>query len=408
MEFFPVGKTLDFMGRRRPFIWVSVLLFVASVVALAIYPGPNLGTDFRGGTEVEVAFTAPVAPDELRSAVTASGFASVDVVRVEATNQPHHYLLRVQEVTGLDEAKRLEIERAMCFGEGVAAASCPEESRPTEVKVSPGGDKITARYASSPDLERIRGQVSGVAGLRLRGGSNNPLLQNARDHKVEVLLEGRGDQLMAGLRERLGPGVVPATPLRSEWIGPKAGAQLRDAAIRSILISLVLIMAYIAFRFDLRFAPGAVIGVFHDTVITVGILALLRKEINLTTVAALLTVVGYSTNDSVVVYDRIRENLGKLRGVGFERLINVSLSETFSRTIITGGPTILSLVAFFVWGTGALKDFALTLIIGVVVGTYSSLYVAVPFTWWLDEKVFKRGTSARAAHAPTKRADAVV
>ncbi|MCC6213771.1 MAG: protein translocase subunit SecF [Polyangiaceae bacterium] len=408
MEFFPVGKTLDFMGKRRPFVWLSFLLFLASVVALAVYPGPNLGTDFRGGTEVEVAFTAPVEANDLRRAVTESGFASVDVVRIEATNQQHHYLLRVQEVTGLDEAKRLEIERAMCFGEGVPAETCPAESSPTEVKVSPGGDKITARYATAPDLERIRAQVAGVAGVRLRAGANNPLLQNAREHKVEVLLEGRGDQLMAGLRDRLGPGVVPDAPLRSEWIGPKAGAQLRDAAIRSVLISLVLIMAYIAFRFDLRFAPGAVIGVFHDTIITIGILALLRKEINLTTVAAILTVVGYSTNDSVVVYDRIRENMGKLRGVGFERLLNVSLSETFSRTIITGGPTILSLVAFFVWGTGALKDFALTLIIGVIVGTFSSIYVAVPFTWWLDEKVFKRGASARPTRAPVKRADAVV
>jgi preprotein translocase subunit SecF len=138
----------------------------------------------------------------------------------------------------------------------------------------------------------------------------------------------------------------------------------------------------------------------------VGVLDALRKEVNLTMVAALLTVVGYSTNDKVVIYDRIRENLHKLRGVTFERLLNQSLSETFSRTIITGGPTILSLLAFCVWGTGALKDFALTLIIGIVVGTYSSIYVAVPFTWWLQRRFLSR--PARARVAPRKPAQLVV
>jgi preprotein translocase subunit SecF len=130
--------------------------------------------------------------------------------------------------------------------------------------------------------------------------------------------------------------------------------------------------------------------------LTVGILTALGKEINLTTVAALLTVVGYSSNDNVVIYDRIRENMHKIRGMSFSRLINVSLSETFSRTIITGGPTILSLMAFFFWGTGALKDFAFTLIIGTIIGTYSSMYIAVPFTAWLDERFFsKRKAPAR-------------
>jgi len=149
-------------------------------------------------------------------------------------------------------------------------------------------------------------------------------------------------------------------------------------------------MAYIAFRFDLRFSPGAVIALIHDAMVTIGIMIVMKRELNLTTVAAILTIVGYSVNDTVVVYDRVRENLGKLRGASFMKIINVSLSEMLSRTLLTSGTTIFSLLAFFIWGTGTLKDFALTLIIGLVLGTYSSIFVALPLTEWLDRRFFAK------------------
>jgi preprotein translocase subunit SecF len=192
------------------------------------------------------------------------------------------------------------------------------------------------------------------------------------------------------LRQELGNERVPANPLRVEWIGPKAGRLLRDAAIKSIAIALVFIMMYVAFRFDLRFAPGGVLALAHDALVTVGVLTALQKELNLTTVAAVLTIIGYSVNDTVVVYDRVRENLGKLRGSSFIHLINVSLSEMLSRTVLTSTTTIVSLVCFFVWGTGTLKDFAFTLIIGLVLGTYSSIYIALPLTEWFDRRFFAK------------------
>ena len=241
--------------------------------------------------------------------------------------------------------------------------------------------------------------------MELREGKNNPTLQNARDNKVEVQLKSKGDQLMDALRAKLGEDRVPLllkrsaadgteqdvpNPLRVEWIGPKAGRQLRDSALKSIAIALVFIMAYIAFRFDLRFAPGAVLALAHDALLTVGVLVAIRKELNLSTVAAILTIVGYSVNDTVVVYDRVRENLGKLRGATFPHIINVSLSEMLGRTLLTSGTTIFSLCAFFIWGTGTIKGFALTLIIGLVLGTYSSIYVALPLTEWLDRRFFAR------------------
>jgi preprotein translocase subunit SecF len=387
MEFFPVGKTFDFMGQRRLFIGVSLFLVLASAL-LFVFKGPRLGTDFRGGTEIELTFKKPVESGEIREAVQKAGFASPDVIRVGDT--PYRFMIRVKEVTAIDDSTREHVERMLCYGEKLPAAECPEDRQSTEVRYSPGGDKISVRFRGPPDLGWISERMQQVSGISLRAGQNNPFIQNTREHKVEIQLMSRGDQLMDALRSSLGQDRVPDQALRVEWIGPKAGAQLRDAALKSIAITLVFIMAYIAFRFDLRFSPGAVIALTHDSIVTIGALVLLNKELNLTTVAAILTIIGYSVNDTVVVYDRVRENLAKLRGTGFLRLINISLSEVMSRTILTSGTTILGLCAFFVWGTGTLKEFSLTLIIGMVLGTYSSIYVALPVTEWLDRRFFKQ------------------
>ncbi len=401
MEFLPPNKLYNFMGLRHWFLGASLFTFLAAIVLLFVV-GPKLGPDFIGGTEVEVEFKQPVSADEIRRAVSSAGFSQPDVIRV-AEAKSNRFLIRVQEVSSIDAATRATVGQRLCFGENLAAADCPEEKRATEVKFSPGGDKITIRFRQDPDLAWVKERMRGVRGLQLREGENNPALQNARDRKVEVYLMGKGDQLLGALKSNLGTAKVPDSALRVEWIGPKAGAQLRDSAIKSLAISLVAILIYLAFRFDLRFAPGAVIALFHDAVVAIGILAALQKELNLVTVAAVLTIVGYSVNDTVVIYDRVRENLGKMRGASFVQLINVSLSETLSRTILTGVTSVLAMLAFFVWGTGSLKDFALTLIIGIVLGTYSSIYVALPLTEWLDRKFFAKLTTKKDAKARSAR-----
>lgn len=403
MQLFPAGKVYDFMGQRRLFIGVSLLMVIASIVLL-FRPGPRLGTDFLGGTEIEVAFEAPVTPEEVRAAVQSGGFSRPDVIRVEDPSNPHRWLIRVQEVSIIDEAQQAAIEGRLCLGQ--PTPECPEERTSTEVKFSPGGDKILVRFNGTPDLDWIRERMAGIEGIRLRAGDNNPVVQNARDNRVEIQLMSRGDQLMSALTQELGADKVPDSPLRSEWIGPKAGAQLRDAAIKSILIALVFIMGYIALRFDLRFAPGAAIALGHDALVTIGILTVLQRELNLTTVAAVLFIVGYSVNDTVVVFDRVRENLGKMRGATFIKLVNVSLSEMLNRTVLTSGTTVFSLVCFFIWGTGTLKDFAFTLILGLALGTYSSIYVALPITNWFDQKIFKqrRPTSTKSRARSTAAA----
>ena len=408
MQIFPVGHVYNFMGRRRLLALMSIVMIFGSFLLL-VTPGPRLGTDFRGGTEIELAFKGSVSGTQIREAVGKGGFASPDVIAVRDPSNPHRFLIRVEEVSSIDAEKQQEVSRALCFGSDVDETACPKNARPLDVKFSPGGEKITARYSEDPDLSALRKKLEPISGIELREG-DNPVLQNPRDHKVEFLLTSKGDQLMQALRTNLGTDLVPDAALRVEWVGPKAGAQLRDSALKSIAIALVFVMVYIAFRFDLRFAPGAVLALVHDSIVTVGVLTALQKELNLSTVAALLTIVGYSVNDTVVVYDRVRENLGKLRGASFMKIINTSLSEMLSRTVLTSMTTVLALLAFFFWGTGTLKDFALTLIVGIVLGTYSSIYVALPLTNWLDRRFFSRpGAQARTRQrSPRKKAAAVV
>ena len=399
MRLFKGDKVYDFMAVRKYWIALSLSLTFGSL-ALLLFGTPKLGTDFVGGTEVEIAFKEAVEPGAIRKAVEQSGFSTPTVIKVEDAKNPHRYMVRVHEVSTIAPEMQQQIEKALCAGS--AQEGCTEARKPTEVKFSPGGDKISLRYRDAPDLAFVKERISGVKGMALRAGENNPQLLSARDNKVEIQLMSKGDQLMTGLRKALGASAVPDTALRTEWIGPRAGAQLRDAAVKSIAISIVLIMAYIALRFDLRFAPGCVVALVHDSVGTLGIMMLLGKELNLTTVAAVLTVVGFSVNDTVFLYDRMRENMGKLRGASFVKLINVSTSEMLGRTVLTACTSLFSLQGLFIWGTGDLKDFALALTIGVVLGMYSSIYVALPLTEWFEARFFSRMGSKKKPRTTTR------
>lgn len=181
--------------------------------------------------------------------------------------------------------------------------------------------------------------------------------------------------------------------MRKETVGPKVGKELVGAAILAIFWSIIFILIYIMWRFELRFGVGAVIALLHDVVITVGIFSILNKEISIAIVAALLTIVGYSLNDTIVVYDRIRENLKtmKRQAVDYTAIINRSINETLSRTVITSGTTLMVVMVLFFFGGEVIKDFAFALICGIVVGTYSSIYVASPvLVEWETRKKIKK------------------
>ncbi len=414
MELFKPGRQFDFMAQR--WFWIPLsLALVAISTAFSFWPetvwpyGPNYGTDFRGGTEIEVAFAKPLSFEgqegaaALRRAVEASGFSTPDVVQV-GDNAKNQFLVRVQDVSVIAESAKDLVKKALCLTTDSKApvgdeAACPVRARATEVKFSAGGDKVATRYDSDPDLEKVKAQLQSVPGVRLRASPTNPQVTNQRDHRVEIQLESKGDQLLNSLRSKLGD-AVPDHALRVEWVGPKAGKQLRDSARNSVAIAIVFIMLYLAFRFDLRFAPGVVIACIHDAMVVIGMFIVLHKEITLSTIAVVLTIVGYSMNDTVVIYDRIRENLGKHRGKTFAQIINMSVSETLSRTILTSGATMLSVLAFFIWGTGVIKDFALGMVIGIVAGTYSSIYVAAPLTEWIDKKMSRTSDVKKRLESP--------
>jgi preprotein translocase subunit SecF len=393
---------------RQRWFWIPLSLFLVLASTILVFvPGPNYGTDFRGGTEVEIAFTKPVDAARVRAGVERAGFQTPDVVQVVDPNNPNRFLIRVQDVSAITDAEKAALRRALCYVDEPStpsqdATACPDSARATEVKFSAGGDKVSTRYDVEPDIETIKRQVTSVPGVSLRASATNPQILNPRDHRVEIQLLSKGDQLLDRLRSELGSDTVPERALRVEWVGPKAGKQLRDSARNAVAIAIVFIMLYLAFRFDLRFAPGVIVACIHDAMVVIGVFVVLRKEVTLSTIAAVLTVIGYSMNDTVVVYDRIRENLGKHRGKSFWQIINLSVSETLSRTILTSGATMLSMLAFFAYGTGVIKDFALAMVVGIVAGTYSSIYVAAPLTEWIDKHMSARKGGKGPGRTPAR------
>jgi preprotein translocase subunit SecF len=193
---------------------------------------------------------------------------------------------------------------------------------------------------------------------------------------------------------------VAAIP-QVESVGAKAGKQLQVDAARSLLYAILLIMVYIAFRFDFRYGPGTVVALLHDAVLVIGAFAVTYKEFSLTTVAAVLTIIGFSMNDTIVVFDRIRENAARLRDRRFDRVVNQSINETLSRTILTSATVFFVTLAMNVFGVGVIRDFAFAMNVGVIVGTYSSIFIASPILIWLNEKFLE--SQRRAAPRQNRR-----
>lgn len=389
MEFFPPGKVLNIMKYRNPVMAVSAFLVLASLVLL-VYPGPRFGTDFLGGTEVELRFRGAVTTAELRTALSELHYTGNDVIAVQG--RANQYILRVREVStvGRELGQRIEAGfRSSMQGQGLSVQ---------QFRLSPGGDKISVRLSGAAEPSAIEAALEG-SGAEVRvvnafGASD--------EHRFEAQLVGLGDRLIAQLRERFGD-KVPDAPERVEWVGPRAGQQLQEAAIQSVVYALIFIMVYVAFRFDIRFAPGALASLAHDVIITLGFYVLFQREVALTTVAACLTILGYSINDTIVVYDRIRENMGRERGKTLSEIVDISTSQVLSRSLITSGTTVVSILPFLYFGTTTLKDIAFAFTIGMVFGSFSSIYIASPITEWIDRVFFKK---VAAAGTPSKKAAA--
>jgi preprotein translocase subunit SecF len=204
-------------------------------------------------------------------------------------------------------------------------------------------------------------------------------------------------QIISVMKQELS--LSPFTIRQTEVVGPKVGAELQQTAILATLYALGGMLVYIAFRFEWIYGVAAVIAVFHDTIITIGLFSIFEKEISLTVVAALLTLVGYSMNDTIVVFDRIRENLKLMRREKYDSLVNISINQTLSRTILTSGLTFLTALSLLLFGGQVLNGFAFALVVGIIIGTYSSIFIASPILiFWQDyREKRKRATSATVA-----------
>ncbi len=197
-----------------------------------------------------------------------------------------------------------------------------------------------------------------------------------RVERTETDLEALQKSVEEALRTRFGEGSFELR--RTELVGPKVGEELRRKGVNAVLYAIVGILIYVSWRFEFRFALGAILALVHDALITIGVFSILNKEIDLPIVAAILTIIGYSINDTIVVFDRIRENMRRIRRQSIDRVINGSINETLSRTLLTSLTTLIVVVALFLLGGPVIHNFAFALIIGIVVGTYSSIYIASP------------------------------
>jgi len=254
-----------------------------------------------------------------------------------------------------------------------------------------GGTMVHVKFAAPTPIGDVRAAL-------LKPELGEALVQDVGRAGNEFQIRVRGaekggsssvsDAIKADLREKFGEGTYDV--LRVETVGPKVGKDLGRSATLAVLAATLVMGVYIAFRFELRFGVGAAIALVHDVLMTVGALAIARMEFDLTTVAALLTVVGYSVHDTVIVSDRIRENMKKMRRESLATIMNISINETLSRTLITSGTAILVTAALFVLGGPVIHSFAFALLVGFVVGTYSSIYVASPVVLYLEGRQARR------------------
>lgn len=262
-----------------------------------------------------------------------------------------------------------------------------------------GGTLIEVRMAEPPDLGALRGELStlglGEVSLQEFGEPTDVLIRLQRQEGPEA----EQVRAISAVKEVLGEGVDYR---RTEFVGPTVGGELIEAGIKAVILALLAIMGYVWLRFEWQFGVGAVIALIHDVVTTVGIFSILQFEFNLATVAAILTIAGYSINDTVVIYDRVRENLRKYKKMALADLLNLSNNETLQRTVMTSFTTLLALIALYIFGGEVIRGFVFAMIWGVVVGTYSSVCVAVPLLLYMNirRELAAGGPQPEAERAP--------
>ena len=363
----------DFMRYRKFWIVVSLILVATGLFSIFVHGDLNIGVDFAGGTQMKLKFRERPDTDRLRSILASQGLSDAQIQSYDEEGE-NEVMIKTRLAKGREEGSREQVVRALDRHYNPGLAGKPDLNRI--------GTESLADILVAADSDRVAGQ--------------GPEAARAHYEKVaEAILDKRED---AGLFTSWGdlsgiPGVSPAAvnALKAraalgsfavtgvENVGPQIGEELRTQGFWAVVLSLIGMLVYIWIRFELRFGVGAVMACLHDVIVTLFLYALLDFEFNLTTIAAFLTLIGYSVNDTVVIFDRIRENMRKSRRKPLIEVMNESINQTLSRTILTGGSTLLVLACLLIWGGEVIRGFAFVMFVGILVGTYSSIYVASPF-----------------------------
>ena len=404
MELFHEPK-IDWLGKKWYFIAGSLALLVAGMLSIAFHGGLEYGIEFRSGTQVTVKFASTPKITEIRHQLGQEKLkgATIQQIGPVAENQVMIEVPLERKVSGTAalDAGKASIVKALTTLYGTGSAG--------KVDFNNAGAKTVADHLLVAD-------PLGLAAKGIDTATNDyqklaEAMVGFRNHPPQSGLIGSFDQLKAV------PGVTPAVlsvlekdfylsgfAIRNtEIVGPKVGSDLRRQAVYVTLAGLAAMLVYIWFRFELIYGVSAVIAVFHDTLITIGFFSLFGKEITLSVIAALLTLVGYSMNDTIVTFDRVRENVHLNKRENFTDLVNRSINQTLSRTILTSGLTFLAVLALYLFGGEVIHGFAFALVVGVLIGTYSSIAIASPILVYWQNRAGKGRVKGRRSPKISER-----
>jgi preprotein translocase subunit SecF len=359
------GINVDWLGKKWYFLGFSLIFSVAGVLSMLFWHGIPLGVDFTGGTKVYVKFADAPNDAQLHAALNKVGLKDAPIQTFGPAANHEVMISLPQSATSENQ---LDAERARIVS--TLEANYSTASSPGKVDLDNASrgeitDLLTASLGQQP------AQQAAAAITSYRDTQKSGLLSS-----VDELSSVTTPAVVSTLKQS---GFVSGFRVRNvEVVGPQVGSQLRKQALLATLYSLAGMLVYLWFRFELIYGVAAVVAVFHDTLITVGAFSLTNREISLTVVAAVLTLVGYSMNDTIVVFDRIRENLRTRRREGLSVVVNRSINQTMSRTILTSGLTFLTVLSLFLFGGEVLHNFSFALVVGILIGTYSSIAVAAP------------------------------
>ena len=400
MEFFR-NSNIDFLGKKWYFLAFSLIFSVAGLLSIFFWHGIPFGVDFKGGTLVYVKFASTPDLNQIRSAMDRAGLKDPKIQSYgEAGNNEVLVALEQKQTSesALDQGKNTIIK----------ALEANTTQPAGKLDLNNTGPSSLQQYLLSKDPLHLGGIDASQKYLVLaqqiddfRNKQRGGVLGSVDDLKgvapAEVVAAMQQDFYVSNFAVR-----------NVEIVGPQVGGQLRKQALWATLYSLGGMLVYLWFRFELIYGVGAVVACFHDTIITIGFFSLLNKDITLTVIAAILTLIGYSMNDTIVVYDRIRENIKLLRRDNLADIVNKSINQTLSRTILTSGLTFLTVLSLYVFGGEVLRGFSLALVIGILIGTYSSIAVAAPMLVAYQEWRAKKTGRATlpAASAPREKAKA--